>query len=145
MASNGVGKVEYIESIMKKYDYLCVLKNNLKESATKLGLGLSFRLQHDNNSKHATEILKLCLLYNVPNRRHMLPQSPNLNPTEHLWDLLERWIRQHNVSNKDMLKSVLEDEWEKISAEETTRLNNSTLKRLHEVLKIRGYPTRVIK
>ncbi|GFS80186.1 hypothetical protein TNCV_3446931 [Trichonephila clavipes] len=26
-------------------------------------------------------------------------------------------IRQHNVSNKDMLKSVLKDQWEKISAE----------------------------
>ncbi|GFX35565.1 transposable element Tc1 transposase [Trichonephila clavipes] len=39
MASNGVGKLEYIESIMNKYDYFDVLKNNLKESATKLGLG----------------------------------------------------------------------------------------------------------
>ncbi|GFY22734.1 hypothetical protein TNCV_2179951 [Trichonephila clavipes] len=41
---------------------------------------------------------------------------------EHLWDFLEPKIRRHNISNKDMLKSVLKDEWEKISAEETTKI-----------------------
>ncbi|GFT09579.1 integrase catalytic domain-containing protein [Trichonephila clavipes] len=50
--------------------------------------------------------------------------SPDLNPTEHLWDLLERRIGQHNISSKDVLKSVLQDEWEEIRAEETTRLNS---------------------
>ncbi|GFW14231.1 hypothetical protein TNCV_3548201 [Trichonephila clavipes] len=55
MTSNGVGKLEYIESIMNKYDYLDVLKNNLKESATKLGLKSSFRFLHDNDLKHTAE------------------------------------------------------------------------------------------
>ncbi|GFS98076.1 hypothetical protein TNCV_2855161 [Trichonephila clavipes] len=58
MEINGVGKVEYIESIVNKYDYLDVLKNNLKESATKLAIQSSFRFQH-NNSKHTTEALAL--------------------------------------------------------------------------------------
>ncbi|GFW37893.1 hypothetical protein TNCV_4630951 [Trichonephila clavipes] len=53
----------------------------------------------------------------------MAPQSSDLNPTEHLWDLLERRIRQHNVSSKDMLKSVLKDQWEKISAEKTPKIS----------------------
>ncbi|GFX63356.1 transposable element Tc1 transposase [Trichonephila clavipes] len=43
-------------------------------------------------------------------------QSSDLNPTEHLRDSLERRIRQHNVSSKDMLKSVLKNQWEKKSA-----------------------------
>ncbi|GFW45851.1 transposable element Tc1 transposase [Trichonephila clavipes] len=43
-------------------------------------------------------------------------------------------IRQYNASSKDMLKSVLKDQWEKISAEETTRFVSSMLKRLQEVL-----------
>ncbi|GFY01978.1 retrovirus-related Pol polyprotein from transposon 412 [Trichonephila clavipes] len=41
----------------------------------------------------------------------MAPQSYDLNPTEHLCDLLESRIRQHNVSSKDMLKSVVKDQW----------------------------------
>ncbi|GFW38065.1 transposable element Tcb2 transposase [Trichonephila clavipes] len=81
MASNGVYKLECIESIMNKYCYLDVLKNNLKECATKLGLGSSFRFQHDNDPKHTAEIVKLWLLYNVPNQLHLAPQSSDLNPT----------------------------------------------------------------
>ncbi|GFV81072.1 hypothetical protein TNCV_2270561 [Trichonephila clavipes] len=70
----------------------------------------------------------------------MPKQSPDLNPTEHLWDLLELEIRQRNISSKDMLKSVLKEEWEKISTEETTKLNNSIPKRLQKVLKRPSYP-----
>ncbi|GFT65200.1 transposable element Tcb1 transposase [Trichonephila clavipes] len=84
-----------------------------------------------------------CWQYNVPNQLHTHPQSPDLNPIEHLWDLLERKIRQHNITSKDMLKSVRKDEREKISAEETTKLVNSMPKRLQEVLERRDYPTAI--
>ncbi|GFV83011.1 transposable element Tc1 transposase [Trichonephila clavipes] len=87
------------------------------ESAAKLDLGSSFRFQHGNDPKHTTDIVKLELLYNVPIQLHTPPQSPDLNPIEHLWDLLERKIRLHNISRKDILKSVLKNEWEKISTE----------------------------
>ncbi|GFX61274.1 transposable element Tcb1 transposase [Trichonephila clavipes] len=112
MASNDVGKLEYIEPIMIKYDYLDVLKN-LKDSAPKLDLGSSFRFQDDSDPRHTAEILMLWLLYNVPDQLHTPPQSPDLNPVEHLWGLLERKIHQHNISSKDMLKSALKEEWEK--------------------------------
>ncbi|GFV54980.1 hypothetical protein TNCV_1663471 [Trichonephila clavipes] len=45
------------------------------ESATKLGLGSSFRFQHDNDPKHTAETVKLWLLNNVPNQLHTPPQS----------------------------------------------------------------------
>ena len=70
------------------------------------------------------------------------PQSPDINPIEHLWALLERKIRQHNITSKAMLKEVIKSEWENISTEETTHLVNSMQNRLREVLKCRGYPTR---
>ncbi|GFV77891.1 hypothetical protein TNCV_451 [Trichonephila clavipes] len=44
-------------------------------------------------------------------------------------------IRQHNVSSKDMLKSVLKDQWEKLSAEKTPRFASSMPKRLQEAHK----------
>ncbi|GFX29177.1 hypothetical protein TNCV_3217121 [Trichonephila clavipes] len=58
------------------------------------------------------------------------PQSPDLNPIEHLWDLLELKIRQHNISSNA-------EEY----AEETTKLVHSMPKRLQKVLGRRGYPT----
>ncbi|GFS72428.1 transposable element Tcb2 transposase [Trichonephila clavipes] len=58
--------------------------DEVMESATKLGLGKSFRFQHDNDPKHTAEIVKRWLLYNVPNQLYMAPQSSDLNPAEHL-------------------------------------------------------------
>ncbi|GFY05998.1 transposable element Tcb1 transposase [Trichonephila clavipes] len=92
-----------------KYDYLDVLKKfKGKCHQTRPWIVISLPTRHD--PKHTAEIVKLWLLYNVPNQLHMPPQSPDLNSVEHLWDLLERKIRQHNISSKDMLKSVLKDE-----------------------------------
>ncbi|GFV45270.1 hypothetical protein TNCV_5087511 [Trichonephila clavipes] len=55
--------------------------------------------------------------------RHHLIHRPGLRITaiEHSW---ERRIDQHNISSKDMLKSVFKNE-RKISAEKTTRPVNS--------------------
>ena len=108
MASNGIGNLEFIESILNKYDYLNILKRNLKQSAEKLSLEDQFYFQQDNDPKHTAEIVKLWLLYNAPKQLRTPPQSPDLNPIEHFWDLLERRIRQHTFSSKDMLKRGME-------------------------------------
>lgn len=141
MAASGVGNLQFIESTMDKRAYLDILKTNLKQSAAKLGLGNSYLFQQDNDPKHTADIVKLWLLYNVPKQLRTPPQSPDLNPIEHLWDLLERKIRQHAITSKTMLKEVLQAEWEKISREETMKLVHSMQKRLAEVLKRKGYPT----
>lgn len=141
MAYNGVGNIEFIESTMDKYRYLDILKSNLRQSATKIGLENGFVFQQDNDPKHTAEIVKLWLLYNVPKQLHTPPQSPDLNPIEHLWDLLERKIRQHNITSKTMLKDVITEEWGKITSEETSKLVKSMPKRLAEVIRRRGYPT----
>ncbi|KAM8702659.1 hypothetical protein ACLKA7_000789 [Drosophila subpalustris] len=61
---------------------------------------------------------------------------------EHLWDLLERRIRQHTITSKKMLKDVIMKEWSKITAEDTRKLVDSMPRRLAEVLKGKGYPTK---
>lgn len=142
MASNGVGNLEFIESTMDKFQYLNIIKKNIPESATKLGLGNHFMFQQDNDPKHTAYIVKLWLLYNVPKQLHTPPQSPDLNPIEHLWDLLERRIRQHSITSKNMLKEKLLEEWSKIRPEDTKVLVDSMGKRLKEVLFRRGYPTK---
>ncbi|GFW22444.1 transposable element Tcb1 transposase [Trichonephila clavipes] len=86
---------------------------DFKESAIKLGLESSFHVRYYNDPKHTTKIVELWLLYNVPNQLHIPSQSPDLNPTEFLWDFMQHRIHQHNIYSKDMLKSVLKDEWEK--------------------------------
>uniref|UniRef100_A0A0K8VUT2 Transposable element Tcb1 transposase n=1 Tax=Bactrocera latifrons TaxID=174628 RepID=A0A0K8VUT2_BACLA len=141
MAGNGVGRMEFIESTTDKYAYLSILKRNLKQSVEELGLGSDYYFQHDNDPKYTADVVKLWLLYNVPKQLRMPPQSPDLNPIEHLWYSLERKIRQRTITSKAMLKDVLHEEWTKISPTKTSKLVYSMPKRLAEVLKRRGYPT----
>ena len=98
MASSGVGQLEFIESTMDKYAYLNILKANLKRSAEKLGLENDYYFQQDNDPKHTADIVKLWILYNVPKQLRTPPQSPDLNPIEHLWDALERRIRHRKIT-----------------------------------------------
>ncbi|GIY34768.1 uncharacterized protein CEXT_86541 [Caerostris extrusa] len=102
-----------------------ILKENLKQSAQDLNLGDDFWFQQDN----------------IKNQLQSPPQSPDLNPIEHLWDLLERKIRQHKIVSKEMLKRVIITEWNNISSEEISKLVHSMPKRLTEVLRRKGYPT----
>lgn len=141
MAANGVGSLVFIESTMDHRAYLQILKDNLHESARKLGLGEDFWFQQDNDPKHTAHNVKLWLLYNTKNQLHSPPQSPDLNPIEHLWDYLERRIRLHTITSKNMLKEVIMEEWRQISPEVTQKLVKSMPRRLAETIQRKGYPT----
>ena len=73
-------------------------KETLKQSAQDLNLGDDFWFQQDNNPKHTPHNVKLWLLYNINNQLRTAPQSWDLNAIKHLLDLLERKIRQHNIT-----------------------------------------------
>lgn len=141
MAANGVGNLIFIDSIIDHKAYLQILKDNLQESREKLGLADDFWFQHDNDPKHTAHNERLWLLYNLKNQLHSPPQSPELNPIEHLWDCLELRIRQRTITSKNMLKEVIMEEWHNISPDVTQKLVQSMLKRLVETIKRKGYPT----
>ena len=84
--------------------YLNILKVNLNQSAQGLNLGEDFWFQQDNDPKHTAHNIKLWLLYNIRNQLYTPLQLPDLSSVKHLWDLLERKIRQHNITSKEMLK-----------------------------------------
>lgn len=142
MAASGVGKLQFIDGIMDRWVYLNILKNNLKESAAALSIGRDFIFQQDNDPKHTAMIIKEWLLYNVPKQLNSPPQSPDLNPIEHLWDDLERRIRKHTITNKQALRNCLQEEWSKIGTEVTQNLVDSMPKRLQHVIQAKGNPTK---
>ncbi|KAH8338802.1 hypothetical protein KR067_010016, partial [Drosophila pandora] len=52
MAASGVGNLTFIETIMDQAGYIKILKDNLFESAEKLGLESEYWFQQDNDPKH---------------------------------------------------------------------------------------------
>ncbi|GFW27515.1 uncharacterized protein TNCV_163551 [Trichonephila clavipes] len=101
MAATGVGNLVIIDGIMNQYSYLNILKNNLSQSVSKLGLDGFSTFQLDNDPKHT---VREWLLYNVRKQVKNPPQSPDLNPIEYLWDYLNRQIRKQEIKTKNDLK-----------------------------------------
>lgn len=142
MSASGVGNLVIVEDTMDQYKYIEILKNNLQASANKMGLGRNYIFQQDNDPKHSSLNAKLWILYNTPEYCKTPPQSPDVNPIEHLWDELERRIRLQNISSLSHLREVLQTEWALITPDVTKKLVQSMPKRLEEIIKSNGNPTK---
>lgn len=142
MNAKGVGKLHFIEGKMDHRMYIQILKENLGSSAEKFGLQNSYVFQQDNDPKHTAENTKLWLLYNTPKQLKTPPQSPDMNPIEHLWKVLDDAIRKRQISNKEDLKIALKEEWDKIPSSVTENLVKSMPRRLYAVIKSKGNPTK---
>ncbi len=72
------------------------------------------------------------------------PLSPDLNPIEHLWDVVEREIRIMDVqpTNLQQLRDAIMSIWTKISEECFQHLVESMPWRMKAVLKTKAGPTR---
>lgn len=75
----------------------------------------------------------MVIVQHIPKQLHSPPQSPDINPIEHLWDYVERKLKNHRITSKQMLKKALQEEWDKVPSAFTTKLVASMPNRLNEV------------
>ena len=142
MAASGVGNLVFVEGTMNMEACLQILRDNLPPTVEKLGLGQSWVFQQDNDPKHTTKLVKEWLLYRTPKQLDYSPTVPGSHPIEHLWKDLDKQIRKRTITSQDMLRSLLVEEWQKISSEVTTNLINSMPRRLYTVIKAKGKQTK---
>ncbi len=100
--------------------------------------------QQDNAPCHKAQIISDWFLEH-DNEFTLLkwpPQSLDLNPIEHLWDVVEREIRIMDVqpTNLQQLRDIIMSIWTKISEECFQHLVESTPRRIKAVLKAKGGP-----
>ncbi|GBM53841.1 hypothetical protein AVEN_261228-1 [Araneus ventricosus] len=75
----------------------------------------------DNDPMHMALNVRLWCLYKCPQNLKTPPQSPDLNPIEHIWRELEVRVRKHDIKTKSELKTVMVEEWMNIDAEITKK------------------------
>ena len=66
--------------------------------------------------------------------------SPDLNPIEHIWDMLGRRIqaREPPVQNISQLEAALHREWQQLSQQDIRRLTGGVGRRVETVIQARG-------
>ena len=142
MSASGVGKIEFIDEKMDQHLYRSILERNLVASAGKLGLGTEFIFQHDNDPKHKAGSVTRYLAANGINVLDWVAQSPDLNPIEHLWSVVEKRMKDRAPKNKNELKELVLDVWSSINQEITSKLVSSMKNRCRAVIEADGGPTR---
>jgi hypothetical protein len=97
MGYAGVGEIAIVEGIMNAKGYVNMLGGNLKKCVRKLGIQDSHLFQQDNDPKHTARVTGEWHLYNARGLLQTPPQSPDINPTENLWSILEQKLGNANV------------------------------------------------
>ena len=72
----------------------------------------------------------------------MATQSPDLNPIEHVWDLLATRMESYKPKNLNELRDRIKEEWAKISAIDVQKLILSMPESVAAVLKAKGGHTK---
>ncbi|GBN73633.1 hypothetical protein AVEN_83802-1 [Araneus ventricosus] len=89
MSASGLSNLVFIDGILNHAHYLNILRDNLKLSAQHLGIGNNFVLYEDNDPKNTALNVRHWCFYNCLQNLKTLPESPDLNPIEHIWRDLE--------------------------------------------------------
>ena len=138
---NGVGSLYRIKGNLDKKQYHSILQRHAVPSGKRL-CGRGFTLLQDNDPKHSSN---LCTNYlrNKENQGELKlmafpPQSPDVNPIEHLWDELKREKVKHDVTSQDRLWDVISTCWHNIEPSTLQNLVKSMPKRVEAILKAKG-------
>jgi hypothetical protein len=142
MAYSGIGRLEFIDDRMNAERYCEILDSNLFQSADQLRMPPDFIFQQDNDPEHTAHLTARWLDENGVRLLKWPAQSPDLNPIEHLWYLLEKELGDRRFKTKDELKTALTAAWNRLSFQKIRNLLDSIPRRLKAVIKAKGGPTK---
>lgn len=97
---------------------------------------------HDNDPKHASNIVKAWLVDEQIDVLTWPAQSPDLNPIEHLWNDVKVKIGQTKFKNSNDLWAGIKEAWYSIPQSRCQALVESLPRRCQATLKNRGQPTK---
>ena len=107
-------------------------------------VGEDFILMDDNARPYRARIVNQYLEDEAIERMDWPSRSPDLNPIEHAWDILQQRISARQVlpQNRQELQTALQEEWQQIPQASLARLMGSMGRRCQAVIDSRGGHTK---
>ena len=102
-----VGNLVFIDGNMTAELYRDILQKNLQQSAKKLKMGNTWWFQHDNNPKHTVRIVTNWFDREGIQRLKWPSFSLDMNSIEHLWNEVERRMKNEQPKNEKDLQECL--------------------------------------
>ncbi len=127
MSSAGVGPLCFLKSTVNAAIYQEILEHFVLPFADKLYGAADFIFQQDLAPAHTAKGTK---------------SSPDLNPTENLWGIVKRKMRDTRPNNADELKATVKETWASIPPQQCHKLITSMPRRIEAVIKAKGAPTK---
>jgi len=141
MTAHGPGYLCKIEGAMDQHLYKAILEDELCNTIKYYRMEFDKVIfQHDNDPKHRAKSVKTWLDSQPFNVLVWPPQSPDLNPIEHLWAHLKRQLNMYESPPKGMLEvwERVQAQWDKIDRSICLTLIESMPRRIEAVIKAKG-------
>lgn len=145
MGWDGVGICCEVEGRMDGQQYVNILEQCLLESITKFGLEKDDVIfQQDNDPKHTCKLATEWFQNEGLDVLDWPAQFPDLNPIEHLWFILKRYIYDYPEPATGVfdLWNRVTKAWAEITQEQVRDLIKSMPRRIEAVIKAKGGNTK---
>ena len=137
ISCDGVGPIVKVEGRMNGKDYIKLLSNSLLPYMRSMGPEYIF--MDDNAPCHrAHAVSQWMASKNIKRMEVWPPQSPDLNPIEHVWNILNTRIEDYKPQNLKELEDRIMEEWKKIGAIDVQKLIVSMPHRVAAVIAAKG-------
>lgn len=142
--ASGIGKLYRVKANLEQKQYKQIMIHQMIPSGKKLFSGDHFLFQQDNDPKHTAKTVQKYLaskttLFTVLD---WPSQSPDLNPIENLWCLLDKKVKDRDCKNENELFEVLKKGWEDLSVDVLGSLVESMPRKCQAVIDSKGFPTK---
>lgn len=143
--AKGVGYMTKIEGDLDVELYTKIVDDEFLQTLEYYGYSKNeVVFQHDNDLKHTSRLAKMWFEEYEVEVLEWPPQSPNLNPIEHLWFGLKRRLQSYQEESKSMyeLWERVQETWNSIPVEKCVNVIESMPRRINAVMKAKGGHTK---
>jgi hypothetical protein len=138
MSYRGTGCLQPLKGNLNAQGYIGILEMSAIPSAHLLGYGDNYFFQDDGAPCHRARVVATRKADNNIRCLDWPPQSPDLNPIEHLWMELGVSVHQYQCRNLRDLERSLQQAWDLIPVQKCRKLVRSMPARIQAGIAARG-------